>query len=277
MTDTLALFPWHTPYFEAFFICLGFIAATWLLSIITREYSWTDRVWSITPAIYATYMAGSESFSDVRLNVMSTLIVLWGARLTFNFGRKGGYCKGGEDYRWEVLKKRMPPWQFQFFNATFISPYQNLLLLLMVAPCHTAWTYSATPFGTLDAIAAGLFAFLLLGETVADAQMWRFQQAKKEASSRGEVVQEPFFDRGLYGFSRHPNYFCEISMWWVLYLFAVSASDAWLQWSLVGAALLHLLFEGSTRFTESISLGKYPSYASYQARVSRLIPWPPRS
>ena len=90
-------------------------------------------------------------------------------------------------------------------------------------------------------------------------------------------MDSPYFAQGLYGFSRHPNYFCEIGMWWVLYLFAVSASGIWLHWTLIGAALLHLLFEGSTRFTESISLSKYPTYAAYQKRVSRLIPWRPSS
>jgi len=204
-------------------------------------------------------------------------VVLWGARLTFNFARKGGYGKGGEDYRWDILRKRMSPWLFQLFNATFISPYQNLLVFLMVAPCHTAWVYRTTPFGSLDAVASVLFGILLLGQTVADEQMWRFQEAKKKRLARGEPIDSPFFDHGLYGFSRHPNYFCEIGMWWVLYLFAVSASDVWLQWSLMGAVLLHLLFEGSTRFTESISLSKYPSYAAYQERVSRWVPWRPKA
>ena len=106
--------------------------------------------------------------------------------------------------------------------------------------------------------------------------MWRFQEAKKVKVARGERVERPFFDRGLYRFSRHPNYFCEIGMWWVFYLFAIGASGVWLQWTLVGAAALQLLFEGSTRLAERISLSKYPSYATYQARVSRLIPWWPR-
>ncbi len=63
-------------------------------------------------------------------------------------------------------------------------------------------------------------------------------------------------------------------LWWCFYLFGVSATGEWLNVTLVGPALLTLLFHGSTNFTESISLSKYPEYADYQRRVSRLVPWP---
>ena len=265
-----------SPYIDAFSVCLAIMGSTWLLSVITREYSWVDRIWSVAPAVYALIVANAAGFENTRLNVMATLVTLWAIRLTYNYARKGGYWKGGEDYRWEIIKDRLAPWQFQVFNATFISPYQNVLIFLFVAPMHTAWLYQDVPFGTLDMVATGLFALLLLGETIADIQMWRFQEDKKARIARGEAIDKPFFDQGLYAYSRHPNYFCEIGQWWVLNLFAVAASATWLNWTLIGAALLHSLFEGSTRFTEKISLSKYPSYADYQKRVSRLIPMPPR-
>ncbi len=62
----------------------------------------------------------------------------------------------------------------------------------------------------------------------------------------------------------------------MVYLFGVAASGQWLNPTIVGPALLTLLFDGSARFTESISAGKYPDYADYQRRVSRMIPMPPR-
>ena len=265
-----------SPYLDAFSICLGITAATWLLSVLTREYSWVDRIWSIAPAVYAIYVAEAAHFENPRLNIMTALITLWAIRLTANFAVKGGYWIGGEDYRWAIIQKRLKPWQFQVFNATFISPYQNLLIYLFVAPLHTAWLYQEVPMGMWDMVGTLMFAIFLAGETVADLQMFRFQEAKKVRLARGQSVDPPFFDRGLYRYSRHPNYFFDLGQWWVLNLFAVGASGEWLNWTLVGAFLLHLLFEGSTRFTESISLSKYPSYADYQKRVSRLIPLPPR-
>src|SRR2546423_1061643 len=83
-------------------VCLlifaGTCAATWLLSLATREHSWVDRIWSIVPIAYVAVFAGSAGFADARLDTMLALVTLWGARLTFNFARKGGYAPGGEDY-----------------------------------------------------------------------------------------------------------------------------------------------------------------------------------
>ena len=221
------------------------------------------------------YVAYEAGFANWRLNLMALLVGLWGARLTFNFARKGGFSKGGEDYRWEVLKEKLGPVGFQLFNATFISPYQCALVLLFAAPVHTAWIHRDAPLSALDVVATVLFALFVLGETVADEQMWRFQQDKKDRLARGETVEVPFFRDGLYRYSRHPNYFCEMALWWAFYLFAVGASGQWLHWTLCGTVLLTLLFQGSVKFGEAISLSKYPSYADYQARVSRLIPLPP--
>src|ERR1051325_1077031 len=127
---------------DAFRVCLvvyaGICLATWLLSVVTREYSWVDRIWSLAPIVYVAVFAGAAHFKDARLDVMLALVAAWGARLTFNFARKGGYAEGGEDYRWAVLRERMAPWQFQLFNFFFISLYQNAILLLITLPALTA-------------------------------------------------------------------------------------------------------------------------------------------
>jgi len=92
---------------------------------------------------------------------------------------------------------------------------------------------------------------------------------------RGEEITEPFLTKGLFAFSRHPNFFCEQGQWWALYLFSVAATGVWFHWTLIGAVTLSALFHGSTEFTEEISAKKYPSYKGYQKRTSRLMPWFP--
>lgn len=114
-----------------FQLCAGVAALCWLLSVLTREYSWVDRTWSIMPGIYAWTFAARADYTDARTNLVTALVVLWCLRLTFNYARKGGYAPGGEDYRWAVLRARMPPWAFQVFNVFFIAGYQHLLVLLM--------------------------------------------------------------------------------------------------------------------------------------------------
>jgi steroid 5-alpha reductase family enzyme len=253
-------------------VCGVVAFACWLLSVVTREYSWVDRIWSIVPAVYAWLFAWEAGFTG-RAVLLALLATAWGARLTFNFARKGGYAKGGEDYRWAALRKRMPPWAFQVFNVLFIAGYQNALIFLFTLPAWAVAVRSDVPLGGADVVLAVIFLALLVGETVADEQQWRFQQAKHAALARGESVEHRFLTKGLWRFSRHPNFFCETAQWWVYAAFVVVTGAPLLWLAVIGAPLLTLLFHGSANFTESLTLGKYPDYAGYQKSTSRMIPW----
>ena len=252
-------------------IALAVCLVVWVLSLVTHDHSWVDRLWSVVPVAYVWAFAVDAGFGDTRLTVMAVLVTLWGARLTFNFARKGGYT-GMEDYRWAVLRARMPRWVFELFNLFFIVLYQNALLVLIALPAYTAWQHRSTPFTALDAALAGLFVALLVGETVADQQQWRFHLVKRDQ----ENPQPRFLQTGLWRYSRHPNFFFEQAQWWVFFLLGATAAGSLLQWTAIGPLLLTLLFAGSTAFTESITRGKYPEYADYQARTSPIVPWPPR-
>ncbi len=258
-----------SPLAVAVVACAALAALCWSLSLWTREYSWVDRVWSLAPVGYVAWFAAQTGFTDPRLVLMTLLAAAWGARLTFNFARKGGYARGGEDYRWAVLRGMMRPALFQAFNLVFIAAYQNALLLLISLPAWAALREPPAPLGALDLAATIAFVLLLVGETVADQQQWDFQQAKRRGAASG------FVTTGLFRFSRHPNFFCEQGQWWCFYVFSIAAGAGAINVSLVGPVLLTLLFLGSTRFTESITLARYPAYRAYQRRTSRLLPWLP--
>jgi steroid 5-alpha reductase family enzyme len=262
---------------DAITVCLwilaGVCAAVWLLSLLTREYSWVDRLWSIIPLVYVAVFAGAAGFADPRLDLMLILVVSWGIRLTFNFARKGGYAPGGEDYRWAVLRARLSGWQYQLFNLFFITIYQNVILLLITLPAYTALRHRGG-FGLLDVVLGVAFLAGLIGETVADQQQWDFQQWKRAEVAAGREPRPGFVSSGLFRYSRHPNFFFEQAQWWIIFLFGAVAAGSLLQWTVLGAVLLTLLFVGSTRFTESISASKYPAYAQYQQTTSAVVPWP---
>ena len=244
-------------------IAAGVSLVTWIASLVTGDHSWVDRIWSIVPIVYVGAFWAATGFA------------LWGARLTFNFARKGGYT-GVEDYRWPILRERMSPAQFQVFNLLFIVIFQNALLLLIALPALVAYENQAAPIGPVDLLLAALFLALLVGEFVADQQQWDFQKAKAAAIAAGREPEQRFVTSGLWRFSRHPNFFFEQAQWWVLYLMGAVALGAPLHWTIIGPVLLTALFIGSTRFTEEITAAKYPEYAEYQRRTSMLIPWIPR-
>ena len=251
---------------------------------LTGNNSQMDKLWSILPIVYVWVIAARAGM-PVRLVVMACLATLWGARLTFNFGRKGAYklkfWEGEEDYRWVVLRARkefQPHWKWMLFNFFFISIYQNVLVLLTTLPALVL-VNSGKPFGWMDCVAAALTLGFIIYETVADEQQWAFQTAKWKLLKEGKKLEElpaplnlGFNTTGLWGVSRHPNYFAEQAVWCCFYLFTVAGGIGILNWSMIGALLLIVLFLGSSAFAEEISSSKYPEYSSYCRTVSRFFP-----
>ncbi len=268
---------------------LGIITAcSWLYCFavgeLTSNNSQMDKLWSLLPIAYVWVVAVRGGLTP-RLIVMAVLVTLWGARLTFNFARKGAYrlkfWEGEEDYRWQVLRAKkefQPHWKWLLFNCFFISLYQNVLVLMITFPALVLMNVS-TPFGWGDAVAAALMLGFIVYETVADEQQWSFQSAKWIMIREGKKLEElpapynkGFNTQGLWGVSRHPNYFAEQAIWCCLYLFTVSGGVGIVNWSLIGALLLIVLFLGSSAFGEEISASKYPEYQKYCREVSRFFP-----
>ncbi len=268
-----------SPLLVVMFVALAICAFCWIASLITKDTSWVDRIWSIVPVIYVWIFAVGAGFSDPRLDVMAGLVLLWGVRLTFNFARKGGYAGiggGHEDYRWAVLRARMSPVAYQFFNFFFIVLFQNAVLLLIALPAYTAFQHRGTPFGPLDVVLTVLFLLFLIGETTADQQQWNFQARKHAEIAAGRDPSPRFVQSGLWRFSRHPNFFFENAQWWTIFAFGAVAAGSVLQWTVAGIVLLLAVFIGSTNFTEAITKSKYPEYAEFQKTTSAVIPWFPR-
>jgi len=258
---------------------------TWVVSLRTylnmgfSDPSLVDRMWSIVPWLYVWYWCIASALKP-RLLLMASISTVWGVRLTYNFLVKGGFS-GGEDYRWAVIRKWYPGWRWELFNLVFICFFQLILLLAFAAPGAAA-LQSEAPLGPLDVVAGLLYCALVCGESLADRQMFEFQTEKYRRKAAGEPLgpyARGFIDTGLWAYSRHPNYFCEVMMWWVFYLFSVAATGRWLNWTIWGAIFLSGLFlppGASLDLTESLSLSKYPDYADYQNSVSKFFPWPPQ-
>ena len=124
------------------------------------------------------------------------------------------------------------------------------------------------PLGIFDALAFGFTAGVIIIETVADQQLVAFAKVKKP----GEII-----NRGLWAYSRHPNYFGEVSFWWGLFFCGMAAQpETW--WTIVGPVAITAMFMGvSIPWLDQRSAERRPGYAKHMKRVSGLVPWFPKS
>lgn len=268
-------------------VCLISMVYCFVVGEITRNNSQMDKLWSILPIVYA-WIIVIKGDMNVRLIIMAILITLWGSRLTYNFAKKGAYSikfwSGEEDYRWIVLRqnpKFNQKWKWALFDLFFISIYQNALVLAICLPLLSTME-SSVAFNLWDGLVAALLLGFILLETIADKQQMSFQTTKYEllkGNKKLEDLPSPynkgFNTQGLWGRSRHPNYFSEQSIWVVLYLFCITAgvtNYVFFNWTLIGSMFLILLFIGSSQFSEGISLKKYPEYQDYIHKVSKYVP-----
>jgi steroid 5-alpha reductase family enzyme len=262
---------------------LGFAIAAFVFGLSTKDYSWIDRIWSILPVGFAWYYAYRSGCALVPC-IATALVTFWGARLTFNFARKGGYG-GTEDYRWAVVRQKIRnPFLWQLFNLFFISFFQTGLFVLFTYPIYILSIYSAENLPILFWIFAVVGIVLICLEFIADQQQWNFYAARKSASEQKNYpqkysidVKNGFLSQGFFALSRHPNYFCELGFWWTIWLTAFSLTCDPIASGIFGPFILTLLFIGSTILTESISSSKYSEYQNYKRKViSPIIPWFPK-
>ncbi|KAF7312143.1 hypothetical protein MIND_00226700 [Mycena indigotica] len=307
--------------------CLFSSAATYVVSIITGNVSQVDRLWTFLPTIYSAYFAllplwpNEQPFilapytpSSVgivpgafnpRALMMLGLILTWMFRLSYNTYRRGLFSLKDEDYRWAVLRSQLHPVLFHITNLTFISFIQNVLLLGLSVPAYIAATQPPQPLQIRDYFVIALTLVVLGLEFTADNQQYSYQTFKhtprryhehfmwagarldwtKTDSERG------FLTRGLWAWSRHPNFLCEQSFWWIMNFACLPSLPTAATFisiaktpvfdlntllepiiPFIPSIALSALFFSSTLYTEAITLSKYPHYRSYQARVGMFSP-----
>ncbi|KAF4470918.1 DUF1295 domain [Fusarium albosuccineum] len=267
-------------------LVLGFVFL--VVSEINRNYSQVDRMWSILPNLYVVHMAVWARLAGLpssRIDLVAVATTIWSCRLTFNYWRKGGYNVGSEDYRWEILKGYVPTFIWFIFNLTFISFYQSVLLFAFSGVPAYAILLSSKfeqQITTADFAYFAAEVALVFSEWVSDGQQWDFHKAKnqyqKEAKvPRGFSYQQADLDRGfntsgLWAYSRHPNFFAEQLVWFVLYQWSCFATNNLYSYTFAGSGALILLFQGSTWLTERITAGKYAEYPLYQKHVGMFMP-----
>lgn len=255
------------------------IIVSFLYGLFTRNYSTVDRLWSVLPPVYALiWMYGHTG--NTRLVLASVLVIAWGVRLTYNFARRGGYSFSwkqgftGEDYRWEIMREKIPNRiLFELFNLFFISIFQLVLVFAITLPLYVL-RQNAAPLNRIDVLLLALHLLFLIGETISDNQQYNFQNEKRSPEFAGSYRHQLGFNTfGLWKYARHPNYFFEIGQWVIVALYAINVNGTFHP-AAFGAMVLILLFIGSTNLTESITETKYLQYGEWRKYTFAWLPLP---
>lgn len=252
------------------------VVATVIVFGFSRAFdnsSFYDPYWSVMPMVLAAYLPFSGLPGVVELGPRQLLVIVvvfaWGVRLTVNWMR-GWSGLEHEDWRYVGFREQFPRayWAVSFAGIHFFPTVCTFLGSLAMWPAAT----SDAPLGPLD-VAGGVVALAATAiEYVADEQMRAFRREQAARGGAGGTCE-----RGLWGWSRHPNYFGEISFWVGLWMIGVTArpADAW--WTASGPLTMIVLFVfASIPLMEKRSLARRPEYADVQRRISMLVPWPPK-
>ena len=237
-------------------------------SRVYRNSSFYDAYWSVIPPLLTFYWwsQAGPGVDQLRCRLVAVLVVLWAIRLTANWVQ-GFPGLHHEDWRYPMFRERAGRWEF-VGDLVAIHLIPTVQVFVGMLPVYVCVTHPGRDIRwlTLVAFVVGLAAVTI--ELVSDVQLHRFVGSAQP----GEVM-----DRGLWSWSRHPNYFGEFSFWFALALFGVAAapSDAW--WLFAGAvAMLAMLLGASIPLMETRSLQRRPGYQEVIDRVPRFFPRPPR-
>lgn len=238
--------------------------AAWVVSVIIRNVSIVDSLWSIFFAIAGVTCYFSVEMPSARSQLLLLLLVIWAARLSIYItARNWGE---GEDYRYQAIRKRNEP-GFVVKSLYIVFGLQAVLAWIVSLPLLPAMTGNQ-PLGLLDAVAATLWLIGFVFEAGGDYQLSRFL---KNPENKGKVMQS-----GLWKYTRHPNYFGDCCVWWGFYLFAVAAGGWWAILSPVLMTVLLLRISGVALLEKTIGKRR-PEYEAYRARTSAFFPLPPKT
>jgi steroid 5-alpha reductase family enzyme len=242
------------------------MTAAWVVHLILGKASVVDSFWGPGFAVIAWVSLYSGQGDPSRKWMIAVLVTIWALRLAWHVTRRN--WGEPEDHRYADMRAKYPDkfWVRSLFTVFLL---QAAIMWVVSLPVQLGM-HAPSPLGLgfWAGIGLMLWFFGFFWEAVGDEQLRRF---KSDPENKGKV-----FDKGLWRYTRHPNYFGEMVMWWAIFLIAAGAPGA--GWSAIGPLLLTVLLlkvSGVSLTDKKMSI-RHPDFDDYKRRVSAFIPWPPK-
>ena len=245
------------------------MGAGWLVSLRLRDTSIVDPLWGFTyvAAAWAVWLWDDSATVTARTWLVLAMVTVWGLRLGGHLAARK--WREPEDYRYAAMRRRRPGRIFTWWSLVMVFGLQAALVVVVSLPVQAVVGGSggAAALGPLAWLGCAVWAVGVTFETVADEQLRRF---KSDPANSSAVL-----NRGLWRYSRHPNYFGDCCVWWGIYLVAASGGAAW---TIAGPVVMSILLVrvSGVRLLESTIGDRRPGYADYVRRTSAFVPLPPR-
>ncbi len=252
-------------YFLTLALVLFVYMSSWfLVSLLRKRNDVADVAWGLGFVLMTWTSFFLSGTSGARGLLISTVVTIWGVRLAWHIHKRN---RGkAEDYRYLAWRKEWGKW---FYLRSYAQVYllQGMFLFLIVLPVLFVNGSVDTALGLLDVIGMAVWLFGFYFEAVGDAQLARFIQ---NPENKGKLMQS-----GLWAYTRHPNYFGEVTQWWGLWLVALSVPSGLL--GIIGPlTITFLILKVSGIPMLEKKMAEHPEFAEYSRRVSVFIPLPPK-
>jgi steroid 5-alpha reductase family enzyme len=250
------------------------MSGAWWIAVHAGRSGWIDAIWSFaigTAGVVAALMPLDEDASvTARQLIVAGLAGLWSARLGLHIAVRT--ASGGDDPRYAKLREE---WGAEFRGRLFsFLQIQAAAAFFLVLSVLVAARNPALGLRFSDWLGIALLVAAILGEGIADRQLARF---RADPANRGRVC-----DAGLWGMSRHPNYFFQWLGWLAYAVIAIDPTGdyGWGWLALFGPAFMYWLLvhvSGVPPLEAHMLRSRGDAFRAYQARVNAFWPGPPRN
>ena len=252
-------------------VLVAVVLLLWAISVKIGDVSFIDAFWGAGMALMAFVSWLQLDERGVIAHLLLAMTVAWGLRLGIYLLRR--WSAEGEDKRYErMLRKDREKGRFALAALTKIWLGQAVLLFLVSSPAQ-AGILGGDPASPITALTLAGIALYLVGiffEWVGD---WQLSKFKADPANKGEVM-----DKGLWRFTRHPNYFGDACAWWGIWIVVASVSWDIALWTIAGPIFLTFTlvkWSGVALLEKGLKHSR-PGYEAYKRRTSAFIPMPPK-